>query len=143
MFELKINVVKNFAKGGLTSPPAVGWSRPEDAFVWNDGDMSTIWFAAETNEDLVKLAFVLAPNINKDSDQGQRMQVFLNGILIGYKRFDTPGFQGADFTFPGMLLRTLNKLDFVFLDAERPAKVGGSDQRRLAAAFESVQLVVA
>jgi hypothetical protein len=108
---------------------------------WNDGYVANLQMRILAIAEDTQLQIEVDPYLVADKLLFQTMNVYINGLWIGFLRaqanerfmVDLP----ADFIVP-----TANRLSFVMPNATRPSDIGeGRDQRRLAFSFREIGLV--
>ena len=122
---------------------SLGWSAPEDRFVWSDGERATIAFSTNrSNSTLIKLEISSFPFIVKHKHEVQRVTVYLNRHKLGDYSFLQDQSQNLDFLIPASYLNEqVQYITFDFPDAISPSKLGISDDsRNLAIGLSSFNL---
>jgi hypothetical protein len=108
---------------------------------WNDGCVASLQLRILAIAEDTRLRLSLDPYIVPDKVPFQTLNVYVNGLWIGFLRAQSA--ERLEIDLPGTyIVPTANRLSFVMPNATRPVDIGaGNDQRRLAFSFREIALI--
>jgi len=107
-----------------------GWSSPEPQLRWSEDQDAALVFALDQPADLT-LIMKAAPFVVAGLKDSQRLSIKLNSGEVASLTLSNGNPNEIVIALPHQLLKRENVLIFHFPDAESPAKLGLSDDRRL------------
>ena len=107
-----------------------GWSTPEPQIRWSDEKQAALVFALEDAEDLT-LIIKATPFVMGELKDSQRVSIELNSHHVSSLTLRNGTATELSISLPGQFLKRENVLILDFPDAESPANLGLSDDRRL------------
>ena len=117
-----------------------GWSSPEIAFEWNNGEEAELLFHIDVPPKDLVFEFEFYPFIRKGKIDKQCFQLFANNHKIGEWEIKSPSWtQIKSIITQDNIDSNFLKIKFKFLNSTSPKQIGeGTDARKLAIAIKKV-----